>query len=36
MNINIKLTKHGLQKVQKFEYKGEDCLFDSMAYSLNY
>jgi len=36
MNIDIKLTKHGLQQVQNFEYKVGHCLFDSIAYLLNY
>jgi hypothetical protein len=36
MNINIELTKHGLQQVQNFEYKVGNCLFDSIAYLLNY
>ncbi len=36
MNINIKLAKHGLQQVQNFEYKIGHCLFDSIAYLLNY
>jgi hypothetical protein len=36
MKINIELTKHGLQQVQNLEYKVGDCLFDSIAYLLNY
>jgi hypothetical protein len=36
MNIDIELTKHGLQQVQNFECKVGDCLFDSIAYLLNY
>jgi hypothetical protein len=36
MNINIELAKHGLQQVQNFEYKVGNCLFDSIAYLLNY
>jgi hypothetical protein len=36
MNIDIKLTKHSLQQVQNFESKVGDCLFDSIAYLLNY
>jgi hypothetical protein len=36
MNIDIELTKHGLQQVKKCEYKVGDCLFDSIAYLLNY
>jgi hypothetical protein len=36
MNIDIELTKHGLQQVQTFEYKVGDYLFDSIAYLLNY
>jgi hypothetical protein len=36
MKRDIELTKHGLQQVQNFEYKVRDCLFDSIAYLLNY
>jgi hypothetical protein len=36
MNIDIELAKHGLQQVQNFEDKVGDCLFDSIAYLLNY
>jgi hypothetical protein len=36
MNIDIELAKHGLQQVQNFEYKVEDCLFDSITYLFNY
>jgi hypothetical protein len=36
MNIDIELTKHGLQQVQNFEYKVGYCLFNSIAYLLKY
>jgi hypothetical protein len=36
MNIDIELAKHELQQVQIFEYKVGDCLFDAIAYLLNY
>jgi len=36
MNIDIELTKHGLQQVQNFEYKVRDCLFDLITYLFNY
>ncbi len=35
MNIDIELAKHELQKVQNFEHKVGDCLFDAIAYLLN-
>jgi hypothetical protein len=36
MNIDIELSKYGLQQVQKFGYKVGDCLFDSIVYLLDY
>ncbi len=36
MNINLELIEHGLQQVENFEYKVRDCLFDSIAYLINY
>jgi hypothetical protein len=35
MKIDIELAKHGLQQVQNLDYI-RDCLFDSIAYLLNY
>jgi hypothetical protein len=32
MNIHIKLAKHGLQQVQKFEYKVGNCFVNSITY----
>jgi hypothetical protein len=36
MNIDLELAEHGLQQVENFEYKVGDCLFDSIAYLINY